>query len=61
VFNLGPGALAVSTLLTLLNEGRDAEAAEQFARWDHVGQIVVPGLLTRRLAEAKLFSTPEVA
>jgi lysozyme len=58
-FNLGPTALANSTLLRNINAGDLAAAAAEFERWDHVRGIVVPGLLRRREAEAKLFTTSD--
>jgi len=56
-FNLGPGALAGSTLLRLLNSGDFAAAAAQFERWVHAGGVPLPGLIRRRRAEAELFCT----
>jgi lysozyme len=65
VFNLGPNALAGSTLLRLLNGGRPAqEVAQQFGRWNRatVGGVKkeLPGLTKRRAKEAALFLTPDV-
>lgn len=54
-YNLGQGTLERSTLLADLNAGKYAEAAAQFELWDHAGGEVVPGLLRRRQAEAKMF------
>ena len=54
-FNLGPHALAGSTLLRLHKLGDFAGAANEFAKWDHCDGVVVPGLLTRRLAEKRLY------
>lgn len=60
-FNVGAGVLANSTLLRRLNQGRRAEASEEFLRWnkakDPVTQnmIVLPGLTRRRKAESALF------
>jgi lysozyme len=56
-FNCGTKALDSSTLLRLLNAGDFKDAAEQFQKWDHVGGVVVAGLLRRRLAEEKEFET----
>jgi lysozyme len=53
--NLGCATLLRSTLLRLVNAGDFAGAAEQFLLWDHVGGVVVPGLLRRRRAEVELF------
>ena len=60
-FNAGCGAFAGSTLLKDLNMGKLAEAAAQFEAWDHVGGMVVAGLLRRRIAEEKLFGSVEAA
>ena len=55
-FNLGRGNLAQSTLLSLLNAGDFAGAAEQFDRWDRCDGTVMAGLLRRRQAETTEFS-----
>lgn len=55
-FNLGLGALRDSTLLRLHNEGKYADAAKQFARWNKAGGRVLGGLTRRRAAEATLYS-----
>jgi lysozyme len=55
VFNLGLKRLAESTLLILLNKGNYAAAADQFSRWVYAGTQKLPGLVTRRAAEAALF------
>lgn len=59
-FNIGEGNFQRSTLLKRLNEGNRKAAAEQFAVWNKAGVPlkVLPGLTTRRAAEAKLFLTP---
>jgi lysozyme len=56
-FNLGCASLASSTLLRYVNTGDFAGAANEFQRWDHIGNIIVPGLLRRRQAEAQMFSS----
>lgn len=58
VYNIGAGAFHSSTLLLLLNQGRYDEAANQFLVWDHVGGVVSPGLLRRRMAEHAMFIGP---
>ena len=59
-FNLGAGALQMSTLLRMLNRGDLADAAEQFARWNMAGGRILRGLTRRRLTERNLFlSAPE--
>lgn len=64
-YNVGVNAFLNSTLARLLNEGKYAEAAQQFPLWDHIhkdGTLVVdPGLLARRTAEQTLFNTPTTA
>lgn len=55
VFNLGAGALATSTLLKKINAHDFEGAADEFTRWVHAGGKTLPGLVTRRRAEAELF------
>lgn len=57
VFNVGIEAFKKSTMLKLFKEKRPVAAAAQFARWTHAGGKVLPGLVKRRAAEAKLFLT----
>jgi GH24 family phage-related lysozyme (muramidase) len=57
-FNVGSGALAQSTLLSLLNQKDYQGAADQFSRWVYGDGRVLPGLVTRRNAERDLFLTP---
>jgi lysozyme len=54
-FNLGPGRLASSTLLKVLNGGHYADAAEQLLRWDQAGGKECPPLKARREAELALW------
>ncbi|QMP19225.1 endolysin [Pseudomonas phage Persinger] len=54
-YNLGLGNLRSSTLLRLLNEGKTAEAAQQFKRWVKNDGKVMRGLVRRRAAEQCLF------
>lgn len=56
-FNIGVGALRASTLIRKLNAGDYAGAADQFKVWRMGGGKVLPGLVTRRAEEAKLFLT----
>ncbi len=62
VYNTGVGLLYDSTLISKLNAGDYAGAAEEFPRWNKAHQggtlVVLPGLTRRRLAEQKLFLTP---
>lgn len=59
-YNVGIQAMAGSTLVKLLNQGKTAEAADQFLRWDMAGGKKVKGLTRRREAERALFLKPEV-
>jgi lysozyme len=73
VFNVGLGEAGVkdgfyelktggsSTMLKCLLEQDFAEAAAQFPYWSHAGNVLVPGLLKRRLAERDLFERPDTA
>lgn len=54
-YNLGAGALQRSTLRRVLNRYADEEAAGQFLRWVHAGGRRLPGLVRRRMAEARIF------
>lgn len=55
VFNLGIGSLKGSQLLAFINDCRWIDAAHQWVRWDHAGQVEIKGLLIRRFEEAALF------
>jgi len=57
-YNLGLGALEQSTLMRFVNEGDFTAAAQQFGLWVYAGGEMLEGLVRRRAAEAKLFSTP---
>lgn len=57
-FNVGINAFARSQLLWFAKAGKFTEAAAQFALWRLAGGKVLPGLVKRRAAEAKLFQTP---
>jgi len=55
-YNIGLGAFGKSTLLKMLNEGKEYEAvAPQFLRWNKAGGKVINGLTRRREAEMNLF------
>lgn len=54
-FNLGPTALACSTLLKRHNSGDRNGAASQFGRWVNAGGVKLPGLVRRREAERLLY------
>ena len=59
VLNVGAGNFGKSTLLILLNKGSFKEVAKQFSLWVHGGGKRLPGLVTRRAAEADLFLKPQ--
>lgn len=56
-YNVGIGAFKRSTLLRLLNSGDYKGASKQFMRWIKAGGKVSKGLIKRRAAEQRLFST----
>jgi len=51
-FNLGAGRLQTSTLRRRINQRDWASAAQELRRWVYGGGKVLPGLVTRREAEA---------
>lgn len=53
-FNLGAGRLQTSTLRRRVNQRDWAAAGSELRRWVYGGGKVLPGLLTRRSAEAAL-------
>lgn len=55
-YNAGVGALTASTLWRKLQAGDVAGAAAEFPKWIRGGGKVLPGLVTRRAAERKLFT-----
>ena len=57
VYNLGAGAFEGSTLLKDLNAHNFAAVPGQLEEWVHAGGQVLPGLVARRKAEARLFTT----
>jgi lysozyme len=56
-FNLGIGAFEGSTLCAMLKAGHTSTAGAQFERWVYAGNPPqkLPGLVTRRAAEADLW------
>jgi lysozyme len=58
VYNCGPGALAKSTLLKVLNQGKYEQVPAQLMRWTKAGGKEWPGLVRRRKAEGALFMEP---
>lgn len=55
-FNIGTSAFCTSTLLKKLNKGDKAGAQACFHDWRKGGGKVLPGLVRRRAAEAKMFA-----
>lgn len=58
-YNCGTGAYQASTLRRYVNAERWADAANEFAKWNHSMGKVVAGLTRRRAAEKSLFGTPD--
>ncbi len=54
-FNLGAGRLQTSTLRRRVNQRDWVTAEKELLRWVYGGGRVLPGLVIRRQAEAKLF------
>lgn len=54
-FNLGENALRGSTLLKKHKAGDYSGAANEFGKWINAGGRQLPGLVTRRAAEAALY------
>ena len=57
-FNLGLENLKTSTLLRMHNAGDYKGAQKQFIRWNKANGKIMPGLTTRRQAEATLYGEP---
>jgi len=55
MFNVGFGNFSKSTLLKLLNQGDYDSVPSQLSRWVYSGDKQLPGLASRRKAEAELF------
>jgi len=53
-FNLGAGRLQTSTLRRRINQRDWAASAQELRRWVYGGGRVLPGLITRRVAESEL-------
>ena len=56
-FHYNTGAIGRATLTKLHKSGDFAGAARQFGRWARAGGRVLPGLVKRRAAEAKLYAS----
>lgn len=59
VYNIGCDQFKRSTLLKLLNKGFIKEASEEFSRWVYARGKKLPGLVSRRADEARLFRDAE--
>ncbi len=57
-FNIGPAALAGSTLVMLLRKGDVVGAAQQFTKWSKIHGKTNLALMARRIQEQKLFLEP---
>jgi lysozyme len=55
-YNEGAGRLQTSTLLKVLNAGSYAAVPAELLKWEFGGGRKLPGLVTRREAEAALFN-----
>jgi lysozyme len=60
-YNIGVGAFAKSSVLRFLNKGQFNDAADAFALFNKGGGRVLPGLVSRRAAEAALFQSDDVS
>jgi GH24 family phage-related lysozyme (muramidase) len=56
-FHYNTGAIARATLTTRHNDGDYTSAKAEFARWNQAGGRVLNGLIARRAAEARLYSS----
>jgi GH24 family phage-related lysozyme (muramidase) len=56
-YNIGTGGFQGSRLLRRLNAGSYGAVPQELMRWVYAGGRKLPGLVTRRQAEAKLFTT----
>lgn len=54
-FNLGGGALQRSTLRRKVNSWQHGDIKEEFMKWVWAGGRKLPGLIRRRVAEARLY------
>ena len=59
-YNVGPGAMAGSTLVRKLNAGDYSAVPSELAKWNKAGGKVLNGLTRRRAAEATLFASKAV-
>lgn len=54
-YNIGLGNFSGSTLLKKHRAGRKTTAVDEFAKWNKAAGKVMPGLVRRRAAEARLY------
>ena len=57
-YNIGIGQFLSSSVLRFHLTGDHHDAAAAFRAWDKAGGRALPGLVTRRAAEAALYLTP---
>ena len=55
VFNIGTGAFNRSSIKRLIEQGKLAQASQEFKRWSKAKGKTLPGLVKRREAERQLF------
>lgn len=58
-YNIGIGRFRGSSVLRFHLAGDHPEAAQAFTAWNKADGHVLPGLVTRRAAEAQLYLTPD--
>jgi GH24 family phage-related lysozyme (muramidase) len=56
-YNEGAGRFRTSTLLKVMNAGYYPAVPAEFIKWVFGGGVKLPGLVTRRSAEAAMFKT----
>lgn len=56
-FNVGPATLQRSTLRRRVNARKNAEVPSEFMKWVRAGGRILPGLVSRRRAEAALYAS----
>lgn len=58
VFNEGAGKFEASTLRKLINQGHYEAVPVELMKWVWAAGVILPGLVTRRKAEAALWQLP---
>lgn len=56
-FNIGSGNFESSTLVKLINQGEELQAADQILLWKYAHGKILQGLVTRRAADRQEFLT----